>query len=256
MTNYVQSGKLQVAEQLLQFINERVLPGSGVEQDAFWNGFEQLIHDLSPKNKALLARRDELQEAIHQWHKENKGNIEFDNYKAFLQEIGYLEPSVEPFKVETENVDDEVAVQAGPQLVVPLSNARYAINAANARWGSLYDALYGTDVISDEDGAEAGKAYNPVRGDKVIDFAKKFLDQSVALKDASHKEVTSYTVVGGALQVTLANGNTTTLEEPEKFVGRKGYGLRLIGGGGETAHDEICALLQTWYQQFRDPSAR
>ena len=124
--------------------------------------------------------------------------------------------------METENVDDEVAVQAGPQLVVPLSNARYAINAANARWGSLYDALYGTDVISDEDGAEAGKAYNPVRGDKVIDFAKKFLDQSVALKDASHKEVTNYTVVGGALQVTLANGNTTTLEEPEKFVGYQG----------------------------------
>ena len=222
MTNYVQIGELQVADQLLQFINERVLPESGVEQGSFWNGFEQLIHDLSPKNKALLARRDELQEAIHQWHKENKGNIEFENYKAFLQEIGYLEPSVEPFKVETENVDDEVAIQAGPQLVVPVSNARYAINAANARWGSLYDALYGTDVISDEDGAEAGKGYNPVRGNKVIDFSKNFLDQSVALKDASHKEVTKYTVVGGALQVALTNGNLTTLEEPEKFVGYQG----------------------------------
>jgi malate synthase len=222
MTNYVQIGELQVAEQLLQFINERVLPESGVEQGTFWRGFGQLIHDLSPKNKALLARRDELQEAIHQWHKENKGNVEFDKYKAFLQDIGYLEAPVEPFKVETENVDDEIAIQAGPQLVVPVSNARYAINAANARWGSLYDALYGTDVISDEDGAEAGKGYNPVRGNKVIDFSKNFLDQSAKLKNATHKEVTSYTVVDGELQVTLMNGKTTTLEHPEKFIGYQG----------------------------------
>ena len=222
VSNYIQIGNLQVAEQLLQFINESVLPESGVEQGAFWVGFDQLIHDLSPKNKTLLARRDELQEAIHQYHKENQGNLNFEEYKAFLQEIGYLEPSVEPFKVETENVDEEVAFQAGPQLVVPVSNARYAINAANARWGSLYDALYGTDVISDQDGAEAGKAYNPIRGNKVIDFAKNFLDQSAALKNASHKEVTSYTVVDGVLQVTLVNEETTTLEDPEKFIGYQG----------------------------------
>ena len=222
VSNYIQIGNLQVAEQLLQFINESVLPESGVEQGAFWVGFDQLIHDLSPKNKTLLARRDELQEAIHQYHKENQGNLNFEEYKVFLQEIGYLEPSVEPFKVETENVDEEVAFQAGPQLVVPVSNARYAINAANARWGSLYDALYGTDVISDQDGAEAGKAYNPIRGNKVIDFAKNFLDQSAALKNASHKEVTSYTVVDGVLQVTLVNEETTTLEDPEKFIGYQG----------------------------------
>lgn len=222
MTNYIQVGNLQVADQLANFINEHVLPESGVEQASFWSGFDQLIHDLAPKNKALLARRDELQEAINNWHKENKGNIEFANYKAFLQGIGYLEPQVEAFKVETENVDEEIAFQAGPQLVVPVSNARYAINAANARWGSLYDALYGTDVISDEEGAEAGKGYNPVRGNKVIEYAKNFLNQSAALKDASHKDVTSYTVIDGMLKATLANGETTTLLQKDKFVGYQG----------------------------------
>ena len=222
MTNYIQVGNLQVADQLANFINEHVLPESGVEQASFWSGFDQLIHDLAPKNKALLARRDELQEAINNWHKENKGIIEFANYKAFLQGIGYLEPQVEAFKVETENVDEEIAFQAGPQLVVPVSNARYAINAANARWGSLYDALYGTDVISDEEGAEAGKGYNPVRGNKVIEYAKNFLNQSAALKDASHKDVTSYTVIDGMLKATLANGETTTLLQKDKFVGYQG----------------------------------
>lgn len=222
MTNYIQVGNLQVADQLANFINEHVLPESGVEQASFWSGFDQLIHDLAPKNKALLARRDELQEAINNWHKENKGIIEFANYKAFLQGIGYLEPQVEAFKVETENVDEEIAFQAGPQLVVPVSNARYAINAANARWGSLYDALYGTDVISYEDGAEAGKGYNPVRGNKVIEYAKNFLNQSAALKDASHKDVTSYTVIDGMLKATLANGETTTLLQKDKFVGYQG----------------------------------
>lgn len=222
MTNYIQVGNLQVADQLANFINEQVLPQSGVEQASFWSGFDQLIHDLAPKNKALLVRRDELQEAINNWHKENKGNFEFANYKSFLQEIGYLEPQVETFKVETENVDEEIAFQAGPQLVVPVSNARYAINAANARWGSLYDALYGTDVISYEDGAEAGKGYNPVRGNKVIEYAKNFLNQSAALKDASHNDVTSYTMVDGMLHATLANGETTTLLQKEKFVGYQG----------------------------------
>lgn len=222
MVKYVQVGNLQVAEQLLQFINENVLPESGVEQEAFWGGFDQLIHDLSPKNKALLIHRDELQDAINQWHKENKVNFEFDKYKAFLMDIGYLEPPVEPFIVETENVDEEVALQAGPQLVVPVSNARYAINAANARWGSLYDALYGTDVISDEEGTEPVKGYNPVRGNKVINFSKNFLDQSATLKNASHKEVTGYAVVNDGLQVTLSNGETTTLEQPEKFIGYQG----------------------------------
>lgn len=222
MSNYVQVGNLQVADLLFNFINDRVLPNSGVEQDAFWNGFDQLIHDLAPENKALLAHRDELQEKINQWHKENKGNFDFANYKEFLQEIGYLEPKVEDFQVTTENVDAEIAFQAGPQLVVPVSNARYAINAANARWGSFYDALYGTNVISDEDGAEAGKGYNPIRGNKVVAYSKDFLNNAVALDGASHKDVTNYAIVDGILQATLANGETTTLAAPEKLVGYQG----------------------------------
>jgi len=222
VTNYVQVGNLQVAEVLFQFINERVLPNSGVEQTAFWNGFDQLIQELAPENKALLAKRDTLQTQINEWHKGNKGNFQFADYKSFLEEIGYVEPKVEDFKVETENVDTEIAYQAGPQLVVPVSNARYAINAANARWGSFYDALYGTDAISSEDGAEAGKGYNPIRGNKVIAYAKKFLDQAAPLTAASHKEATSYKIVEGKLVITLTNGETTTLNEPEKLVGYQG----------------------------------
>lgn len=222
MTNYIQVGNLRVADLLYNFINNRVLPNSGVEQVAFWGGFDTLIHELAPENKALLARREELQEHINNWHKENKGNFEHANYKRFLQKIGYLEAKVEDFKVETENVDDEIALQAGPQLVVPVSNARYAINAANARWGSLYDALYGTDVISNEDGADAGKGYNPVRGAKVIGYSKNFLDQAAPLKGASHKDVLRYTIVDGALQVTLSNGDKTMLVQAEKLVGYQG----------------------------------
>ncbi len=222
MTNYIQVGNLRVADLLYNFINDRVLPNSGVEQVVFWDGFDTLVHELAPENKALLTRREELQEQINNWHKENKGIFEHANYKAFLQEISYLEPKVEDFEVETENVDEEIAFQAGPQLVVPVSNARYAINAANARWGSLYDALYGTDVISNEDGAEAGKGYNPVRGAKVIAYSKNFLDQAATLKGASHKDVSRYAVVDGALQVTLTNGDTTTLVQAEKLVGYQG----------------------------------
>lgn len=222
VTNYVQVGNLQVAEVLFQFINEQVLPNSGVEQTAFWDGFDRLVHELAPENKALLAQRDALQVQINEWHKGNKGNFQFADYKAFLEEIGYVEPKAEDFQVETENVDAEIAYQAGPQLVVPVSNARYAINAANARWGSFYDALYGTDVISDEDGTEAGKGYNPIRGNKVIDYAKKFLDQAAPLKAASHKDAITYKIAESKLVITLVNGETTTLAEPEKLVGYQG----------------------------------
>lgn len=222
VTNYVQVGNLQVAEVLFQFINEQVLPNSGVEQTAFWDGFDKLVHELAPENKALLAQRDALQVQINEWHKGNKGNFQFADYKAFLEEIGYVEPKAEDFQVETENVDAEIAYQAGPQLVVPVSNARYAINAANARWGSFYDALYGTDVISDEDGTEAGKGYNPIRGNKVIDYAKKFLDQAAPLKAASHKDAITYKIAESKLVITLVNGETTTLAEPEKLVGYQG----------------------------------
>lgn len=222
MTNYIQVGNLQVAQELYEFVNSKALPETGVEQEAFWAGFDQLVHDLAPVNKQLLKKRDELQAKINEWHQSNKGKIGFAEYKAFLQEIGYLEPKVEDYKVSTEKVDAAIAVQAGPQLVVPINNARYAINAANARWGSLYDALYGTDVISEEDGAEKGRGYNPVRGNKVIAFSKNFLNASVALVNAKHEDVTGYAIVGGKLVATLANGETTGLAVESQLVGYNG----------------------------------
>lgn len=221
MSNYIQQGKLQVDAQLANFINDEVLPNSGVEQEAFWDGFSAIVADLAPKNKALLQKRDELQQQINTWHKEHKGTTDVEAYKSFLQSIGYLEPEVAPFHVTTANVDDEIAVQAGPQLVVPVSNARYAINAANARWGSLYDALYGTDAISDEGGAAAGKGYNVIRGEKVIAYAKDFLNKAIPLNDAKHEDVKAYAIVDGALQATTAS-KTTTLTQPEKLVGYQG----------------------------------
>ncbi|MCA1055764.1 malate synthase G [Rossellomorea aquimaris] len=221
MSNYVSAGSLKVDEQLFEFVNSEVLPGTGLDKDAFWSDFGALVGELTPKNKELLARRDEFQEKLNKWHKENK-DAEFTQYKAFLHEIGYLEPEVEDFSVTTENVDDEVALQAGPQLVVPVNNARYAINAANARWGSLYDALYGTDAISEENGAERKGPYNPVRGEKVIDFGRNFLDQAVPLQGASHKEALKYEVIDGKLSVTLANGKQAVLADETKFAGYQG----------------------------------
>ncbi|WP_374720125.1 malate synthase G [Parageobacillus toebii] len=222
MGEYVKVGNLQVAKLFYEFMNDEVLPGSEVNKEKFWKDFETLIVDLTPKNKALLARRDELQAKINEWHKEHRGNFDMEKYKAFLTDIGYLEPEVDDFEITTEGVDEEIAVQAGPQLVVPLTNARYALNAANARWGSLYDALYGTDAISEEDGAERGNSYNPVRGAKVIAYAREFLDQAVPLKEYSHKDVVQYTIVDGKLAVTVEGGITTTLKEEEKFVGFQG----------------------------------
>lgn len=222
MSQYVQKGSLQVASVLYEFLSEEALPKSGIEEEAFWTGFDQLVHQLTPENKALLRERDELQDKIHAWYKEKKGNFEFDEYVSFLKEIGYLEDLVEDFQITTENVDDAIAVQAGPQLVVPVDNARYAINAANARWGSLYDALYGTDVISEEDGCERAGGYNPIRGAKVIDFGKGFLDTSAPLVNASHRDAVSYRVEGGTVVVTLSDGSETRLVEEEKFVGYQG----------------------------------
>ncbi|PIC83394.1 malate synthase G [Sporosarcina sp. P1] len=222
MTNYEKVGKLQVATELYNFVKEEVLPGLEIQNEQFWTNFDSLIHELAPENKALLEKRDELQKTISEWHQNNKGEIDFAKYKEFLQEIGYLEPVPEDFKVTTANVDQEVANQAGSQLVVPIDNARYALNAANARWGSLYDALYGSDIISNEAGAEAGVQYNPVRGQKVIDFAKKLLDQSAPLAEGSHADVTAYKIAKGKLQATLESGNTTHLQDESKFVGYNG----------------------------------
>lgn len=220
MTVRIQQGKLAIAKELYDFIENEALPGSGLDSETYWKNFEQVVVDLSPKNKALLAKRDELQAKIDEWHRNNK--FELNAYKAFLTEIGYLEPEVADFKVTTENVDEEIALLAGPQLVVPVRNARYCLNAANARWGSLYDALYGTDVISEENGAEKGKGYNPVRGDKVIAFAKDFLNQTFPLAQGSHADATKYAVVNNGLAVTLKDGSTTSLVHESQFVGFNG----------------------------------
>ncbi|PIG07210.1 malate synthase G [Comamonas sp. 26] len=223
MTDRTQVHGLQVATELYNFVNAQVLPGTGVDQEAFWKGFDQIVADLAPKNAALLAERDRLQVELDTWHKANPGPItDMVAYRKFLTTIGYLVESPKDAKATTENVDAELAVQAGPQLVVPILNARYALNAANARWGSLYDALYGTDVISEEGGAEKSKGYNPVRGAKVIAFARDFLDQAAPLASGSHKDSTGYAVEGGKLVVSLKDGSKTCLKDEAKFVGYQG----------------------------------
>ncbi|MGL5141697.1 MAG: malate synthase G, partial [Acinetobacter baumannii] len=205
---------------LYDFIENEALPGSGLDCETYWKNFEQVVVDLSPKNKALLAKRDELQAKIDEWHRNNK--FELGAYKAFLTEIGYLLPEVEDFQITTENVDEEIALLAGPQLVVPVRNARYCLNAANARWGSLYDALYGFDVISEEGGAEKGKGYNPVRGAKVIEFAKNFLNEIFPLVQGSHADATKYAIEQNKLVVTLKDGTKTGLAHEAQFVGFNG----------------------------------
>ncbi|MDC4627526.1 malate synthase G [Acinetobacter baumannii] len=220
MTARIQKGKLAIAKELYDFIENEALPGSGLDSETYWKNFEQVVVDLSPKNKALLAKRDELQAKIDEWHRNNK--FELGTYKAFLTEIGYLLPEVEDFQITTENVDEEIALLAGPQLVVPVRNARYCLNAANARWGSLYDALYGFDVISEEGGAEKGKGYNPVRGAKVIEFAKNFLNEIFPLAQGSHADATKYAIEQNKLVVNLKDGTKTGLAHEAQFVGFNG----------------------------------
>ncbi|MGB1140165.1 MAG: malate synthase G, partial [Halioglobus sp.] len=199
MTERVQQGTLQVAAVLNDLLEQDIAPGTGITPGAFWQALEGIVTDLGPRNRELLAIRDDMQEQIDAWHREHPG-ADYDTaaYKAFLTEIGYLLPEGPDFSITTENVDEEVATLAGPQLVVPVMNARYALNAANARWGSLYDALYGTDVISEDDGAVRAGAYNPVRGDKVIAYARNFLDTHTPLAGASHTDATGYAIVDGA----------------------------------------------------------
>ncbi|MGP4078911.1 malate synthase G [Pseudalkalibacillus sp. R45] len=221
MSDYVKVGNLQVAQVLYDFINSEAIPGSEVSADTFWSGLEKIVEELAPKNKALLEKREELQEKINEWHK-STNTFDLETYKSFLKELNYLEPEAEDFKVSTENVDDEIAAQPGPQLVVPVNNARYAINAANARWGSLYDALYGTDAISEEGGADKKGSYNPVRGEKVITFAREFLDKTVPLAKGGHNDVTGYAIVGGKLAASLTSGETTGMKDEAQFVGYQG----------------------------------
>ncbi len=220
MTERIQCKELRVDASLFRFVEDEVLPGSGMASAAFWSGLSDLVHELAPKNRALLAERDRLQAEIDAWHRAHPGPIQdMAAYRAFLESIGYLLPPPAPFSVTTANVDTEISSQAGPQLVVPVMNARYALNAANARWGSLYDALYGTDAIPETDGAEKGKGYNPVRGERVIAFARNVLNQAAPLAQGGHEQATGYAVADGRLVVTLENGATTGLADPARFAG-------------------------------------
>ena len=223
MTQRVQVNGLQIADTLYQFVAERVIPGSGIENQAFWAALEAILTDLGPKNSALLAHRDELQAKIDTWHRTHAAHpVDQTAYKRFLQEIGYLLPPGEDFQVTTANVDPEIAEVAGPQLVVPVTNARYALNAANARWGSLYDALYGTDVIEETEGAGRSGGFNPTRAARVVDYVMEFLDRTLPLQASGHAQVVRYAVVERVLILTLQDGGTTGLQNAESFVGYLG----------------------------------
>ncbi len=223
MTQRITKHGLQVAPNLCKFIETQVLPGTGVTAARFWKGFGSIVADLAPKNRALLAERDRLQTELDRWHKAHPGPIaDMPAYRTFLEKIGYLVEQPQKTRISTANVDAELAKQAGPQLVVPILNARYALNAANARWGSLYDALYGTDVLSEADGCEKGSSYNPRRGAKVIEYARYVLDRCAPLKKGSHVDSVGYRVKDGKLVVKLANGSTSGLADNAQFVGFQG----------------------------------
>ncbi|HSB99419.1 MAG TPA: malate synthase G, partial [Burkholderiaceae bacterium] len=214
---------LQVATNLYEFIETQVLPGTGVASPAFWEGFAAIVRDLAPKNATLLAERNRLQAELDGWHSAHPGPIrDMRAYREFLQRIGYLVPVPKGTKITTQNVDDELARQAGPQLVVPVTNARYALNAANARWGSLYDALYGTDALPEDGGATRGPGYNPVRGAKVIEYCRYVLDRTAPLTRGSHIDAVDYRVAKGRLVVSLKGGRTSTLAKPAQFLGHQG----------------------------------
>lgn len=222
MTDRTTLGRLQVATELQRFIDEEVLPGTGLDTAAFWSGVDSLVHELAPRNRELLAERDRLQVELDTWHSAHPGPVtDLPAYQAFLEGIGYLQPVPGQVQASTSGVDREIAEQAGPQLVVPVLNARYALNAANARWGSLYDALYGTDALPESEGADRGKGYNPTRGAKVVAFARQVLDGVAPLASGSHKDATAYRIQDGRLVVDLRSG-TSELADPAVFVGYQG----------------------------------
>ena len=221
MTNRIQKGDLQVSEELDKLITEKVCVDIDVEPDHFWNSFNEIVKEFTPRNRALLEEREELQTKIDNWHKENK-DFDKETYKSFLKEIGYWVDTNDDFEIETTNVDEEISTIAGAQLVVPVMNARFALNAANARWGSLYDALYGTDMISEEDGADRGGAYNPVRGDKVIEFSKNFMNENFPLSNGSYQEIAAFQISDGNLEITLKDQTKVTLADTDKFEGYSG----------------------------------
>ncbi|MEK9681205.1 MAG: malate synthase G, partial [Pelagibacteraceae bacterium] len=221
-TKNIQIGKTQVNETLYNFVNSEIIPDLDISESDFWNGFIKAANELSPINKNLLKKRDELQKKIDDWHKLNKDKFDFNEYKKFLKSIGYLVEEQGDFKIETSNVDDEIAKIAGPQLVVPVDNARYALNAANARWGSLYDALYGTDIISEENGCEKSGSYNPKRGEKVIEKGREFLNKNFALDNGNWSGVKKLSKVGSDLKIVLEDGSETGLKDQSKFSGYVG----------------------------------
>lgn len=214
---HVTVGNLAVDTALYRFVRDEVLPGSGIDARAFWRGFDDIVHEFAPRHRALLARRAELQTAIDAWHRDRIGEgFDAESYRAFLDKIGYLEPDPRPFQIGTPALDVEVASVGGPQVVVPLSNARYSLNAANARWGSLYDALYGTDALGIP---PPMGSYDAARGADVIDWARRFLDDTATLATGSHADVIAYRVADRALQAELRDGSLTTLDDAAVFVG-------------------------------------
>ena len=223
MSERIESHGLQIAAPLYELLRDEIIPGTEVDPDDFWAALASIVRDLAPKNRALLDKRNKLQEQIDDWHKAHKGKpIEMDAYRQFLYDIGYLLPEGEDFKVTTANVDAEISTIAGPQLVVPVDNSRYALNAANARWGSLYDALYGTDVILEAQGCKRTRKYNPVRGNQVIKYARDFLDRTVPMAVGSHHYVVKYKVKSGKLVGVMGDGTETGLGKRERFVGYTG----------------------------------
>ena len=221
MSHTLTHSGLSVDKQLAEFVKKQLLPGTHLDEHQFWKSFAHIVQTLTPLNKSLLAKREQLQKQIDDYHLANK-HADQTQYQAFLKDIGYLVDEPENFSIETQNVEPEIALTAGPQLVVPVSNARFALNAANARWGSLYDALYGTDVLSEDDGAEKGSQYNPVRGFKVMAYARQFLDKALPLENGSHIESTNYSIVDGALAITLRDSSHTILKSPEQLIGYQG----------------------------------
>ena len=222
MVERIQHSGLQIAKPIYELVNEQICPGTGIESDQFWASFSSIVSHFAPINRDLLEKREALQAQIDSWHHQHREDFNFADYKAFLQNIDYLVPEGPNFSVTPDNVDPEIAQQAGPQLVVPIMNARFALNAVNARWGSLYDALYGNDVISEEDGAAKVGTYNPVRGQKVIDYGRELLDTAVPLDNGSHHSASGYQIVNQRLVVSLDNGSEAHLTNPEQFVGYLG----------------------------------
>ena len=216
----IEHSGLRIAPPIYSLVTEDICPAVGIDADEFWRAFASIVHRFAPQNIALLDKREQLQAQIDQWHQSNK--LDFPKYKNYLEDIGYLVPQGPDFAISPKNVDREIAIQAGPQLVVPIMNARFALNAVNARWGSLYDALYGNDVISEQGGAEKAGAYNAVRGQKVIDYGRNFLDQAAPLKEASHAQVNAYRINNGQLELSLTNGSTAVLDNPQQLAGYLG----------------------------------